>query len=168
MDNRGSTLARLKILTKALLDNKNSPVSLANACSSQGSFASYTLASAGIEPMALNTLKSSANQFIEDGGWQKLDSMRKAYLTAHKIGIHQSNKNLIKKESPREQLEKLHYALNLERRYRIKVQIAYESLLQRMHTLVKTDPEIAKFINQHVAVFSLKRITLANENKDNE
>ncbi|MBE8589809.1 hypothetical protein IQK56_02095 [Pseudomonas sp. MAFF 301449] len=165
MDNRGSTLARLKILTKALQDNKSAPASLSKACYSQGSFASYIYPSEGIGSMALNTLKSSANQFIEDGGWRKLDSLRKAYLTIYKTGSHGIITKHRNKENQKQQLIELQNALDLERRYRIRVQIAYESLLQRMHILVKTEPELASFINQHLAVFSLKRITLANDNE---
>lgn len=164
MDSRSNTLARLKLLTKALKGDQNIPFSFAKACLSQGGLAKYLYESEGINPMALNTLKSSADLYIEDGGWKTLDSMRRSYLSM--------KKNIIKSElrpersnsaKQKDMLHELQNTLDLERRYRIQIQVAYETILERLRMIAQADPELASFVNRHVSVFSFKRITLTNK-----
>ncbi|WP_151214502.1 hypothetical protein [Pseudomonas fluorescens] len=153
----------------ALQGAKNIPTSFSTACRSQGDFATYSFSSEGIEPMALNTLKSCADKFIEDGGWAKLDHMRKSYFIAVKCG---SKKFAIKKNIltiKKEQIIELQEMLEMERRYRIRLQVAYEALLSKLHLIAENEPELRHFINAHVMGFSFKRITLAsNSSSSNE
>lgn len=166
MDSRSNTLARFKLLTKALKGAKNMPASLAKACRSQGGLAKYSYPSEGIEPMAVNTLKSSAEQFIENGGWEKLDEMRKSYLAACKAGGRSVATVRTKTARQKEILTELEEALSVERRYRIRLQVAYEALLERMRGLAKNDPEIGHFINRHVVGFPFKRMAVADKDDD--
>lgn len=162
MDTRSNTIARFNILTDALQGDKNTPQSLLVACGSQGELAKYSLSSAHIEPMSLNTLKSAADKFIEDGGWAKLDSMRKSYLNASTHGCHEPIKKINKSIAQKEQLFELQNKLETERRFRIRIQVAYEALLVKLRSISENDPELRHFINGHVVGFSFKRITLAN------
>ena len=162
MDNRSSTLGRFKLLIKALEGNKNIPAPFAKACRSQGGLAKYSCPSEGIEPMALNTLKSCAEQFIEDGGWSSLDKMRRSYLSALKTAGRATTSAISRTARFRDHSAEQEEALQIERRYRIRLQIAYEALLERMRSMAKNDPEIAQFINRHVTGFSFKRLSMTS------
>lgn len=166
MDSRSNTLARFRLLFKALQGAKGVPASLVKICRSQGGLARCSYPSEGIEPMALNTLKSSAEQFIEDGGWAKLDEMRKSYLAACKVGAGNVSSGRTKAAKQKAKLAELELALDLERRYRIRLQIAYEAVLERMRSMAQSDPEIRHFINRHVAGFSFKRLSVAGKGSD--
>lgn len=166
MDSRCNTLARLKLLTKALQGDKNLPSSFSKACLSQGGLAKYVYDSEGIKPMALNTLKSCADQYIEDGGWKKLDSMRKSYLAMRKNIKSEFRTKKNTSAQHKDMLTELLNTLDLERRYRIQIQVAYEAILERLRMMSQTDPELVSFINRHVSVFSFKRITLTNKSLD--
>lgn len=168
MDSRSNTVARFMLLKKALEGAKNIPSSLLSACRSQGSFAKFSNPAAGIEAMALNTLKSSADLFIEDGGWTKLDLMRKNYLTAGKIKTGQTDKIRKKTNLQKDKLTRLAAELDGERRYRIRLQIAYGSLLNQMRSMAKNNPEMGHFINRHVAAFSFKHMTVVSKEVDDE
>ena len=125
-------MARVKLLTRALQGAKNLPVSLIKACRSQGALAKFSYPSEGIEPMALNTLKSNADQFIENGGWAKLDEMRRWYLTAASSDGRAASSSRTKSDRHKNKIAELEKALDVERRYRIRLQVAYEALLARM------------------------------------
>ncbi|GEM_PF-6712101 len=168
MDSRSNTIARYKLLNKVLQGAKHVPHSLLKACRSQGGLAKFSYPSEGIEPMALNTLKSSADQFIENGGWAKLDGMRKSYLTASKAGRQESPTGRTRMDRQKETLAELENALDIERRYRIRLQVAYESLLGRLRSMAKSDPEIGHFINRHVAGFSFKRLAVAGKDANGD
>ena len=166
MDSRSNTVARFKLLTKALQGAKNVPASLAKACRSQGAVAKYSCPSEGIQPMSLNTLKSSADLFIENGGWGKLEEMRKSYVAACKAGGRAAPSVRTKTDKLKDDMTELEEALVVERRYRIRLQVAYEALLLRMRGMAKSDPEIGHFINRHVEGFSIKRLVMADKGSD--
>lgn len=166
MDNRNSVLGRLRLLKKVLQGASDIPRSFTTACKSQGEFAKFKYPPEGIEPMALNTLKSSAEKIIEGGGWAYLDEMRKSCLkTVKKLGnTKPSSKE--KTAIQRQELEQQKLSLEIERRYRIRLQVAYEALLNHVRGLAKNDPEVAHFINRHITGFSLKRLSLKEPNGD--
>jgi hypothetical protein len=161
MDSRSNTLARYKLLEKALQGGKKIPVALLKACISQGGLAKLSVPSEGIEPMSLNTLKTKSAEVIEDGGWEKLDEMRVSYLNADRPAEITTTKD---KPSQMEMLKskvlELEGSLETERRYRIRLQVAYDNLLTRMRSVAKSDPELAHFINRHVTGFSFKRLSI--------
>lgn len=161
MDTRNNVLARYKLLEKALQGGKKIPVALLKACQSQGALAKLTLSSEGIEPMSLNTLKAKATEIIEEGGWAKLDEMRVAYLNTVRPA-----KGTIERNQPSQvdmlklKLQELEVALEVERRYRIRLQVAYDNLLTRMRSVANADSDLKHFINRHVVGFSFKRLTI--------
>lgn len=116
--------------------------------------------------MALNTLKSTAERVIEDGGWARLNEMRKAYLAASKISEKVITPGHSKVAELKARLAELELALDVERRYRIRLQISYEALLNRMRSMAQNDPELGHFINRHVAGFSCKRLSVAGKARD--
>ncbi len=166
MDSRSNTLARFRLLARALQGAKNVPVSLVGACKSQGGLARFSCPSEGIMPMALNTLKSSADKFIEEGGWAKLDSMRKSCVAAGKVAGGRSGTARRRASSRNENLAELAAELDVERRYRIRLQMAYEALLERLRSMAKDDSEIGHFINRHVVGFSFKRLAKVGKDGD--
>lgn len=163
MDMRNNTLARYKILNKALQGAKALPTSLLVACKSQGGLARLSIPSEGIEPMALNSLKIKADEFIENGGWLKLDELRKKYLLTRKTSILSAPSSYKIKNAHKSKIIELENSLDIERRYRIRLQVSYEALLNHMRSMAKTDSDIAQFINRHVVGFSFKRMTVAGK-----
>lgn len=162
MDNRSNALARYKLLKKALQGAKQIPAALLKACGSQGGLAKLDLSSEGVSPMALNTLKAKADEVIEEGGWNKLDEMRRSYLAAGQASASKPPSTRKRASDLKTKLEQLERALETERRYRIRLEVAYEALLDRMRSTSKSDPDLAHFINRHVAGFSFKRLSLAS------
>lgn len=162
MDNRSNTLARYKLLKKGLQGSKQIPATLLKACRSQGGLAKLDLSAEGITPMALNTLKAKADEVIEDGGWEKLDEMRRSYLIAGKGMAAKSATTSSSTANLKSKLKAAEEALETERRYRIRLQVAYEALLSRMKTSAANDPDLALFINRHVTGFSFKRLSVAS------
>jgi len=161
MDTRSNTLVRYKLLEKALQGGKKIPVALLKACLSQGGLAKLSVPSEGIEPMSLNTLKKKAAEVIEDGGWERLDEMRVAYLNADRpTAIATTKDKPSQLESLKSKLLELEGSLEAERRYRIRLQVAYDNLLTRMRTVAKTDADLIHFINRHVTGFSFKRLSV--------
>lgn len=163
MDSRRNTVARYKLLNSALQGSTNVPPTLLAACKSQGGLAKYSNSREGIEPMALNTLKSCAEKYIEDGGWAKLDDLRKTYFAITKSAKRQSYSARDKKRIQKDKLAELENDLNNERRFRIRLQTAYEALLAHLRIKAKTDPTTAHFINGHVAGFSFKLLKSIGE-----
>jgi hypothetical protein len=162
MDNRSNTQARYNLLKKALQGSKQIPAALLKACQSQGGLAKLDLQAEGIAPMALNTLKAKADEVIEDGGWKKLDDMRKSYLVVGKGLSAKSATTSSRTAKLKSKLDAAEEALETERRYRIRLQVAYEALLSRMKSSAANDPDLAHFINRHVTGFSFKRLTMAS------
>lgn len=161
MDQRSNAKARYKLLKSALQGSKQIPAALLKACKSQGGLAKLDLPAEGIKPMALNTLKAKADEVIEDGGWEKLDDMRKSYLVAGRsIAVDSATSS--RTANLKSKLEATVEALKTERRYRLRLQVAYDALLARMKTSAANDPDLAHFINRHVTGFSFKRLVVAS------
>lgn len=162
MDSRSNTQARHKLLKRALQGSKQVPATLLKACKSQGDLAKLDLPAEGITPMALNTLKTKADEVIEDGGWKKLNEMRKSYLVAGKSFAAKSATTRNRTANLKSKLDAVEEALKTERRYRIRLQVAYDALLSRMKISAATDPDLAHFINRHVTGFSFKHLTVTS------
>ena len=163
MDMRTNTVARYKLLNKALHGAKQLPASLLIACRSQGGLAKLSIPSEGIESMALNTLKSKADEFIENGGWLELDKLRKSFVQSKRNGPLSVSSSITKKCALKAKIIELKESINTERHYRIRLQVSYDALLSRMRIIAKNDPDISDFINRHVMGFSFKRLTVAGK-----
>lgn len=163
MDMRTNTLARYKLLNKALRGTKQLPASLLIACRSQGGLAQLSIPAEGIEPMALNTLKAKANEFIENGGWLELDKLRKNFIQSKRNGPLSQSSRSTTKCALKAKIIELKESINTERHYRIRLQVSYDALLSRMRILAKDDSDISDFINRHVMGFSFKRLTVAGK-----
>jgi hypothetical protein len=159
-----STLGRASLLKRALEGSKSLPSTLAQACMTQGALAKYDCASEGIAPMSLNTLKVCADKYIENGGWQHLDTLRKNYISII-LKKRQTQPSAYKKDE-KTLLAAISHDLEMERRYRLRLQVAYESLLSRLRNLALHDPEIEFFIKKHINGFSCKRLTLTQQEEE--
>lgn len=116
--------------------------------------------------MALNTLKSSADKYVEAGGWGKLDEMRKSYFaacSANGRGVRSVQTRAVKQK---EALRELREMLDVERRVRVRLAVAYAALLDQMRGMAKNDPELAHLINRHVEGFAFKRLAVADTDGD--
>ncbi|GAB3253737.1 hypothetical protein [Chitinimonas naiadis] len=162
MNNRDNVYARFLILKKGLLGQEAVSTVLLKACKSQGAFAKLNWPEKGIVPIALNTLKSKADEAVEDGGWRKLDEMRKAYLVVGQGKVFRKSNTRSRIAEWRSQLRIVESALEMERRYRIRLQVAYEALLGRVRVLATDDPDLAHFVNRHVEGFSFKRLSVVS------
>lgn len=161
MDSLGNATARYRILKDALQGKKQASAALLKACESQGGLAKLDLPSEGITPMALNTLKAKADIVIEIGGWEKLNEMRKSYLSANKSKEATRTHGRGGTKDIGSKLKEVEEALEKERKYRIRLQVAYEALLIRLRLSAVNDAELAHFINRHVTGFSFKRLSVA-------
>lgn len=161
MDSLGNVQARYKLLKDALQGSKKVPSALLKACKSQGGLAKLDLPAEGITPMALNTLKAKADVVIENGGWEELNKMRKSYLAAKQDGDSKRFATRNRATDAASKLKGVEDALETERRYRIRLQVAYEALLNRMKSSAVDDEDLAQFINRHVTGFSFKRLSVA-------
>jgi len=123
MNTLASTLARYRLLTRALEGRGNIPPSLVSACASQGGLAKLSLPSEGITPLALNTLKPCADKVIETGGWKQLDAMRRQLCEVAKHGgiADRRRKPRSRVQALREREAELTEALSTERRYRLRL-----------------------------------------------
>ena len=80
---KAQALGRLKLLERALKTPAKAPTELMSACKSQGLLARMSCSDYDISPVALNSLKRAADSAIEDGGWSRLDALRRE---VHRLG----------------------------------------------------------------------------------
>lgn len=156
-----STIGRVALLNRALEGSNYLPPTLAQACLSQGAFARYDCAAEDITPMSLNTLKSCADKYIENGGWHHLDTLRKRYISI--IQNTRRTRSSTSKTDVKTIIGALSQDLEMERRYRLRLQVSYESLLSRLRSLALDDPEIELFIKKQINGFSCKRLVLTSQ-----
>lgn len=168
MDNNASTLARFQALTVALQGRNNIPPELISSCKSQNTLAAMNIPSHGISPMSLNTLKKCANLTIEDGGWRRLDRLRRENSILAEKRDRQSllSRSRSSKKNRKTKEAQLEETLSLERRYRIRLQVAYEELLTKVRSLAQSDQELANYVNRHATGFSLRRLSVSTGDSD--
>lgn len=151
---RDSVLARFQLLEAVLSGEcKCSTSVLVKACQSQAFFASMNFPEKGIYKMSLNTLKAAANTFIEDGGWRRMDGMRRQL---YKISIAAKTTTTKGVSNADHDID----SLVIERRLRLRLETAYLDLLQKLAIIAGADVELAEFLQRHQAGFSLARLKL--------
>jgi len=162
MNTLASTLARYRLLTRALEGRGHIPPSLVSACASQGGLAKLSLPGEGITPLALNTLKPCADKVLETGGWKQLDAMRRQLCEVAKHGgiADRRRKPRSRVQALRDREAELTEALSTERRYRIRLETAYHDLLGELRTLAKSNPMLARTLERYAAGYSFKRLTV--------
>lgn len=167
MNHRKSTIGRLELLENIATGRYKSSEFIFKACHSQTRFANLTIAEFDIFPLSLNTLKSFANEVIPNGGWAKLDALRRDVIQ-HEISSHikTSKKKKIIKSDLKIKIQSLEKALCDERRYRIRLQVAYEELLNRLRQIGNDDQETVNYLNRQAKGFSFKRISLSSSERD--
>lgn len=162
-----SSIARFRLLARALEGKSTIPSELLTACRSQGGLASLDIPSEGITAMSLNTLKKCADTLIEIGGWEKLDKMRQIFSetrkNARKLTVSKSVSRIEKLGLSATEIKT---SLDTERRYRIRLQVAYEELLTKVRSLANTDPDLANYVNRHTTGFSFKRLSISKSGEN--
>lgn len=145
-----STLARLETLTAA--SDRSSKTRIAAACANQGAFARWKSPDGKITPMALATLKRAANLVIEDGGWSRLDRLRRAVYRAA-AGQHRSRTRTRSKD--REEIRRLRESLDALRRDYFVVHTCYFDLLRLVTSISSDDERLRELLKRHRTSFSL-------------
>lgn len=167
-DTRSSIVARYELFQRVLRGDKKIPQAFSAACKSQRGIAGLELPKEGIFPMSLNTLKTASDVIFENGGWQQLDEMRQECRTL--LGLSSRAQPGSPKKTAfellREQKAELLASLETERRYRIRLQVSYDELLNKLRNIAQSDRDLANYLNRHIAGYSLKRMSLAGENDD--
>lgn len=154
---RDSVISRFKLLESALSGGSLELLeTLAAACKSQAAFASLDLPDKGVGRLSLNTLKSVADITIEEGGWRRIDEMRRQFHKAQSTNARPKAQVATPTGDP----------LALERRLRLRLEAAYIELLQKLIKLSDTIPELDEFISRHQAGFSLTRLQLISGGDD--
>lgn len=101
---QSSIVALEKLLTSLLTGTAVcNDDALRAACKSQGELAKYENSELGIRSCSLNTLKSSADQFL-DGGYKRLDSLRFQFLRKLRQALAAPPPSAPKGENLKEQL----------------------------------------------------------------
>lgn len=154
-----SAFTRYKLLTEALSGGKDIPKQLEAGCKTQSSFAALVVRSHGVEKVALNTLKASADHCIEAGGWRRLDAMRRSYKASSRVTRKPTNSRAAKSDAE---------ALALERRVRLRLETAYLDLLVHLTKLASEHSELADFLRRHQAGFSIDRVKLVTGGRADE
>lgn len=154
-------LSRYRLLSSALTGAKDISKALGEGCRTQAAFAALAIPSCGVEKVALNTLKATAEASIEIGGWVRLDGMRREYLKTLRSGQG-------RRRAAEPHAVSLTAALELERRVRVRLETAYVELLVQLATLAKGDPEIERFLKRHQAGFGIERMRAISGGRDGQ
>ncbi|WP_185737232.1 hypothetical protein [Burkholderia cenocepacia] len=70
-------LARYGLLERALQKPERIPATVWKALRTQRGLAALSIPDQEIRPMSLNCLKSASDSVIEEGGWQRMDGLRR-------------------------------------------------------------------------------------------
>lgn len=127
---------------------------------SQAAFAALTMPTHGIVKVALNTLKASAERCIEPGGWAELEAMRRRYVQANRER-RKATKVAVGSRGGEDPLE-------VERRFRIRLEVAYTELVRKVASAAVDDPEWAEVLKRHQAGFSLARLKVITGDRSEE
>lgn len=167
-DTRSSVVARHALFQRVLRGDKNIPSALLEACKSQRGIAMLSIPKEGIFPMSLNTLKAASEVIYEDGGWRHLDKKRLDCLTLFGLTsrAQPGDQKKTAYECLKEQKNELEASLEIERRFRLRLQVSYDELLIKLRNIAQSDRDLANYLNRHIAGYSLKRLSVAGENND--
>lgn len=83
-------LVRWKLLQSASANPERLSATVTNSLRTQRSFAGLSIPDQDIHPLSLNCLKSAAEDVVEDGGWQRMDDLRRqiySYRTRSKSSV---------------------------------------------------------------------------------
>ncbi|MGF6508601.1 hypothetical protein [Paraburkholderia sp. 32] len=127
-------LARLTLLERVLDAPRRTDEAVIQACGTQRGLAALTLPDEKIRPMSLNCMKSVAAFAIEDGGWPRLDRLRRTVHTMRKQG---TRKNRMGKDSKERRTET--ELLAEADRGRLRLARAYTELLALADKYVKDE-----------------------------
>lgn len=148
-----SVLARYRMLERMLAGDKSVPQAFRASCQSQAEFAELSLLASEVQKHALNTLKSAADVLIEQGGWRRMDKMRR---DCRKLEKNAGKERGRAKRNASTEAD----ALVIERRGRIRLEVAYVELFKKLATIAKNDPDLDSFLQRHQAGFSIDRVKL--------
>lgn len=164
---KSSTYARLKLLKKSLQRPADAPIELGPACASQGAFAALSLPEHSVANLALNTLKETARVEVEDGGWEKLDKLRKKYFVVWSASNAATlNRKKPLKLSSAAEAARLKKLLDEADRARLCLVRAYLELLRIAKAGSVRDDQLRNEMEEHLACWrSQLGLPLASEKK---
>lgn len=144
---------RKQLLERYLKKPKDVPNKIKTAIKSQGALAAMSFEEFNIHPLALNTLKSDAERFLENGGWNSLDRLRKELKQCvQNTKIRKASAEIKVNKSNRE------YLLQIEEMHRVRLRLeqAYLSLLRICKMSSNYDSKIKNELDRHIQSWNLE------------
>lgn len=155
-----SARALYQLLKRALDKPDTAPASLVRACSSQRTFAALEISAEEIAGMSLTTLIAAADAGIREGGWERLDEMRRALKSVTK-GQKKSYSRVERERLTRNRLAHKDTLLEELRRGHFKLEASYFDLLRIVERWGRQNPDVAEALRRHRVSFSVKRLQAA-------
>lgn len=155
-DSKMSALRRAELLQAALQDLTKAPKQLLRACSHQRLLAALNIEKQRVRPVSLNTLKKAADLAVE-GGWERLDRLRRDVLTARTQRDCRGKKSSASngRKDLRLRLEETAERLEQERRARAILNRAYVDIVGKLQVVAKKDELFASELARHLATFNI-------------
>ena len=152
--NKTSTYARFKLLERSIKVPKNATQAILDACKSQASLANWEVPTDGIYRMSLNTLKSTADLVIEDGGWEELNRLRQQLRDLSKqLKNRKSQAPHYTKQAKIEKGKEQQKIIDEGSRTRFLLILAYSDAMTMLRNIAKKDTTVANLIQRHFAKF---------------
>jgi hypothetical protein len=148
--NKKSVRALFTLLRKADVSTSRISTLLSDACENQQRLAELTILEHGVHRMSLNTLKSVANIVIEDGGWKKIDELRR------RIRFRRANHSRRVKSRLQRRINKLsEMNSKLEEAFRIRsvMNRAYFDAISILRSQATNDTIIRQKLERHFATY---------------
>lgn len=140
---QSSAYARYKLLSEAIAQKGSVPAELLTACRTQSSLAEFESKDLGITGISLNSLKAAAELVVEDGGWARLDELRRQ-IKGTKTAPHPP------KQKRLSQSRRATNDLDSADRGRLLIGRAYLDLLSLIRAASGRDEELASKLKRHM------------------
>lgn len=162
-----SVRARWTAIKEASKSPVNAPEKLVAACKTQEALAALDLPEKNISSLSLNTLKSTADLVIEDGGWKKLDAGRKGVFSFSRITTGEKKQKRRKPalQNARDDVVVLKGKLTDERRARLVLLRAYLDLLNIVRPLTDENETLRTQLRRHESTWDIRALHSVDEKR---
>lgn len=149
--------ARWTLLLAATKKPSEAPASLKAACQTQQDFAEFKFDKEKISPLALNTLKLSAEAAVVPGGWREMDRLRKECRNLFAADVREKE---AKRLSPAAGLRRRNEELKTSqteflRGHAITLR-AYQDLLDTLRGISAENTKVYEKLQEHEAIYNIR------------
>ncbi|MBN8240581.1 hypothetical protein JF541_15580 [Marinobacter hydrocarbonoclasticus] len=139
------------------------PDEIVEICKRQSRLAAWSVPNQRIRPVSLNTLKIAADREIEEGGWARLDALRRS------ISRHLVNRPVSKSDAQKAEINRLRNQLEEAARARAILNRAYFDALNLLQAAAVRDEMLRAQLERHDATFKdLLGLRVVSGGKDGE